>query len=160
MRGRPRKSAAELILNGSADKHPDRLQSRLNTPVSSGPLGPPPAHFNVRQGEEGFEMAAELTSIWREVAEMAPWLTLADRYTVEDICELRWRARHRVITPSERNTLKQLGSNCGLDSPGRSRLGTGFATPQPDSFEDPRDKFEAETKRRQQQRERERKTNG
>jgi hypothetical protein len=152
MRGRLRKPAADLLLSGYFDKHPDRLQSRLNEPVSSGPLGPPPAHFNVKAGEEGYEMAAELTSIWREVAEMAPWLTLADRYTVEDVCELRWRARHRVITPSERNTLKQLGSNCGLDSPGRSRLGTGAAAPEPGTFEDPRDKFEAETKRRQKER--------
>jgi hypothetical protein len=150
MRGRPRKPAADLLLSGYFDKHPERLQSRLNAPVSSDPLGPPPAHFNVKKGDEGFEMAAELTEIWHEVASMAPWLTLADRYTVEDICELRWRARHRVITPSERNTLKQLGSNCGLDSPGRARLDTGGAAPKPETFEDPRDAFEAKTKKWQQ----------
>jgi hypothetical protein len=148
MRGRPRKPTEDLLLSGYFDKHPDRLASRLSAPVSAGPLGPPPAHFNVKQGAEGHEMAAELTAIWHEVAAMAPWLTLADRYTVEDICELRYRARHRIITPSERNTLKQLGSNCGLDSPGRSRLDTGAAMPKPDTFEDPRDEFEARTKKR------------
>lgn len=151
MRGRPRKPAADLLLSGYFDKHPERLQSRLNAPVSSDPLGPPPAHFNVKPGAEGHEMAAELTAIWQEVSEMAPWLTLADRYTVEDICELRYRARHRIITPSERNTLKQLGSNCGLDSPGRSRLSTEVTAPKPDAFEDPRDAFEARTKKWQQE---------
>jgi hypothetical protein len=148
MAGRPRKPTNLLKLTGYFEKHPERLAARESAPVPAGELGEPPAHFNVKKGAEGCDQAAELAGIWREVAEMAPWLTSGDRYTVEDICELRWRARHRVITPSERNTLKQLSSTCGLDSVGRARLGTTIpAAERKEPMIDPRDEYERRTRR-------------
>lgn len=98
----------------------------------------------------GFQRAARLRGIWSEIAEMAFWLTSADRHTVEDICELRLKQREGYIKPGERSILARLNNACGLDPSGRVKVNPGAAPLNKDvrtgpaQKKDPRDKYLAQ----------------
>lgn len=141
MAGRPPKPTNLLELTGAYKKNPKRAAARAGEPRSTEPLGDPPAHWKVEPSEFGYQKAVKLRDIWKEVAEMAPWLTSSDRHTVEDICVLRLKARDNSIKPGERNVLRALNNSCGLDASGRTRINTFPAAP-PEVAGDPRDAFE------------------
>ncbi len=119
-------------------RNPARARAREGEPRPEVGLGEPPPHFLIPEPQSGFQRAARLREIWEEIASMAVWLTIADRHTVEDICELRLKARAGFIKPGERSTLARLNNACGLDPSGRVKLPTGIQAP---AREDPRDAF-------------------
>jgi hypothetical protein len=148
MAGRPPKPSNLLELSGAFKKNPKRKAARSGEPVPSGPLGAPPAQWMIESPEAfGYQKAAELRQIWTEIASMAPWLTSADRHTVEDICVLRLKARKDTIKPGERNVLRALNNSCGLDASGRAKINTFPTTPRQAVASDPRDAYERGAKR-------------
>jgi hypothetical protein len=148
---RPPKPTNLLQLSGAFKNHPERLAKRAGEPVPDGKLGSPPRNWRAKKvnpGSEtyGAEMAEVLrlqmlSKIWKEVSKMAPWLTSADRYAVEDICHLRLLARSGVIRPGERNVLRALMNSCGLDPSGRAKINTGAVGGAAAKAVDPRDAF-------------------
>jgi hypothetical protein len=115
-------SATNLLkFEGAVKKRSLRPPSRSRNEVPARPLGRPPAHWSNRSAMVNAEMTTELKAIWREVSKMAPWLTSADRHTVEGICVLRQRARDGRIQCRERRTLHLLMTASGLNPAGRVR---------------------------------------
>lgn len=84
---------------------------------------------------------AMLCQLWREVAAMAPWLTSADRWTVESICELKLLERKGSIRPGERTELGRLAGKCGLNPSDRSRVNTFPGAPKKSERADPREEY-------------------
>lgn len=95
-----------------------------------------------------YDLAAARRELWYQCSDMWPWLTGSDRHTVEDICDLRYKARNGTISAGERNVLRALTNAVGGDGSGRARLGVkagGGKAPGPTAV-DPRASF---MKRRQ-----------
>jgi hypothetical protein len=84
---------------------------------------------------------AQLCQLWEEVGIMAPWLTSADRWTVESICELKLREREGTIKPGERAELGRLCGKCGLNPSDRTRVNMFPKAPQASKAADPRDAY-------------------
>lgn len=84
---------------------------------------------------------ATLRRLWAEVAEMAPWLTSADRWTVESICELKLQERKGAIKSGDRAELGRLAGKCGLNPSDRSRVNVTPAGGRSVHAEDPRDQY-------------------
>jgi hypothetical protein len=139
----PRKPTNLLELTGAFKNHPSRLAARNGEPVPDGPLGSAPRHWWVKHDHPNYAQCQELCKLWREVSRMAPWLTSADRHTVEDVCDLRLKARQGTIRPGERNVLRALSNACGLDPSGRLRINCDPVVPKAARIVDPRDVFGA-----------------
>jgi hypothetical protein len=85
---------------------------------------------------------AALCKLWYELRDMAAWLTSADRWTAEQICELKLLVNQRKIKPAERRELNSLCNKCGLDPSGRTRVNGGMsANPKGAAASDPRDAY-------------------
>ena len=83
----------------------------------------------------------QLRELWIEVATMATWLTWADRWTVESICELKLLERKRIIKPGERAELGRLCGKCGLNPSDRTRVNTFPSAPKATEASDPRAEY-------------------
>jgi hypothetical protein len=140
MGGRPPKPNNLLELSGAFAKNPQRYAARKSNPL--GPLGRPPAHWLKLTEAMTLEKSAELIGVWREVSRVAPWLTCADRFAVEDICVLRVKARGTDIKSSERSITLSLMTACGLTPAGRMRINTDPVAPKGGQVIDPRDAFD------------------
>jgi hypothetical protein len=141
MAGRPPKPTNLLQLTGAFKANPKRAAARAGEPKPDGPLGGPPKRWEIVSPATGYQEAEKMRGLWAEVAEMAPWLTSADRWTVESICELKFRERNRSIKPGERAELGRLCGKCGLNPSDRVRVNTFPAVPQKTEAGDPRDKY-------------------
>ncbi|HVJ09704.1 MAG TPA: hypothetical protein VM554_15105 [Acidisarcina sp.] len=139
MAGRPPKPTNLLQLTGAHKKNPKRAAARAGEPTPDGPLGDPPSRWSAVFPEFDYQRCGELRELWREVQEMAPWLTSADRWTVESICELKLLERRRAIKPGERSELGRLSGKCGLNPSDRVKVNVAPNTPK---TSDPRDVFE------------------
>jgi hypothetical protein len=84
---------------------------------------------------------AQLVRLWDEVAIMAPWLTFADRWTVESVCELKLRERKGPILIGERAELGRLCGKCGMNPSDRTRVNTFPSAPRKSEEADPRDAY-------------------
>jgi hypothetical protein len=84
---------------------------------------------------------AQLCGLWEEVAAMAPWLTSADRWTVESIVELKLLERKGAIKPGERAELGRLCGKCGLNPSDRTRVNVSSTAPHSAKAADPREAF-------------------
>jgi hypothetical protein len=84
---------------------------------------------------------AQLTCLWNEVSVMAPWLTSADRWTVESIVELKLLERKGAIKPGERAELGRLCGKCGLNPSDRTRVNMSPPAPRKGEAADPREAF-------------------
>jgi hypothetical protein len=82
----------------------------------------------------------ELRQLWEEVRLMAPWLSNADRWTVESICELKLRERRGIISTGERSELGRLCGKCGMNPSDRTRVSTLPKNPVV-AKTDPREQF-------------------
>jgi hypothetical protein len=82
---------------------------------------------------------AQLCQLWDEVALMAPWLTSADRWIVESICELKLSERKGTIKAGERAELGRLCGKCGLNPSDRTRVSTIPKGHREPGTSDPRD---------------------
>jgi phage terminase small subunit len=111
---RPRKPTAELELNGSFTKDPQRRESRKYEPPPNGPIGDPPNYFDCNQRD-----------FWHEVVDLVPVgvLTKADRIIVEVIVRKLQDLRNGEITGTGLNTLVAALSRLGLTPADRSRVG-------------------------------------
>jgi hypothetical protein len=84
---------------------------------------------------------AQLCGLWEEVQLMAPWLTAADRWTVESIVELKLIERKGTIKPGERAELGRLCGKCGLNPSDRTRVNVSSSPARPAAAADPREAF-------------------
>jgi len=82
-----------------------------------------------------------LCQLWDEVNVMAPWLTSADRWVVESICELKLRERKGTIKPGERAELGRLCGKCGMNPSDRTRVSTLPKAPRQTERTDPREVY-------------------
>ena len=132
MAGRPRKSALQLLVQGTYRKH--RHDGRTMPP--SAPLGAPPDH-----------LSAAAKKAWREVAAggASAWLRRPDRAQVELYAQLMAEARADFagMSATRITLLSRQASKLGLGPVDRTRI-----TPQPerapnpfDEFSDPGEKF-------------------
>jgi hypothetical protein len=103
--GRPRKSTALLELSGYFRKHPDRRRARANEPVSNGPLGDPPEHFDAQQ-----------CAMWKELARASPAGVLggSDRAYFEILCGLMLRWRRNELPSGLMPLLMKMRRQAGL----------------------------------------------
>ncbi len=124
MRGRPPKPTAVLEMSGAYKRNPSRRAARSDEPRVESAVGNPPERWLIPADAVGGPRAARLCAIWHEIAEVAPWLTRSDRMIVEDICELRLRAREGSCKTADRALLAKLMSQCGLDPSSRTRIRT------------------------------------
>ena len=124
MPGRPRKTALQLLVDGTWRR--DRHGSRELPPTA--PLGPPPRHLGV-----------EARTAWRETAASARWLCRPDRGLLEVYAQLLAAARRDfdAMSAAKLSLLASLGARLGLAPADRSRL-TLPPTPTPP---DPGEKF-------------------
>ncbi len=127
MRGRLPVPTERLRLNGGfrADRH----GKRADEPLVEGVVGTPP---------KTLKNAVE-RAVWREVAEVAYWLTPADRSTLETFCRLKTMERNDFASMAgyHLSALTKLGSVLGLTPTERARL----ALPGPPMPPDPADRF-------------------
>ncbi len=127
MRGRPPTPTERLKLNEGfrADRH----GKRENESMVEGVAGAPP---------KTLKSAAE-RAVWREVTEVAYWLTPADRTTLETFCRLKAMERQDFASMAgyHLSALAKLGSVLGLTPVERARL----ALPGPPAPPDPLDHF-------------------
>ena len=84
---------------------------------------------------------ARLCELWDEFSAMCPWLTSADRWTAEDIVELKLKAIKRKISKSERSELGKLLGKCGLNPSDRTRVSTVPRAQRKAEATDPRDLY-------------------
>ena len=130
MRGRPPTPTERLKLSGSfrADRH----GRRGSEPVVEGMVGAPPKTLK----------SAVERAVWREIVEVAYWLTPADRSTLETFCRLKAMERSDFASMAgyQLSALTKLGSVLGLTPTERARL-TLPSLPKPadplDDFFDP-----------------------
>lgn len=115
--GRPRKTAAELELNGAFKKNPDR---RREDPVSRGPLGDPPLH-----------LSGDQKKIWQEFLDTYPEdsLNSENRVWVEIACVLADKFRKAgkdgrpPMAASEITALQRALHEMGGSPTSRAKLG-------------------------------------
>ena len=117
--GRPRKTTAELEMNGAFKKDPQRKAARANEPLPNGPIGEPPAWLEDDQRD-----------IWTEIIELVPDGVLAksDRLVVETLTVMVHKQRQGAIRASEINILISCLARLGLTPADRSRVGVAPAT--------------------------------
>ncbi|UWZ84642.1 hypothetical protein [Occallatibacter riparius] len=95
----------------------------------------------IRENQAQAADNAKLCELWRELCEMADWLTKADRWTAEQICELKLLQVKRTIKSADRKELNSLCNKCGLDPSGRSKVNTTPADAKAAATADPRDVY-------------------
>jgi phage terminase small subunit len=122
----PRKTTAQLILNGSAKKHPDRIAARANEPRPDPNFGHAPRSLTPAQKK-----------IWAEfVSEIPPLVvTKADRKIVH-IAVLMWeRVANATARASDFATLMKCLSQLGMTPADRSKI--KVSKPEAEPEEDP-----------------------
>jgi phage terminase small subunit len=113
---RPRKPTALLEAKGSFDRDPAR---RRKDPVTTGELGPAPAHLDIDQKK-----------VWRELSALLPIGVArnADRFSFELIVSLMYRQRTEGLSGSELSSLVSLLSKFGLDPSNRAKVAQPVST--------------------------------
>jgi hypothetical protein len=91
---------------------------------------------------------AHLCQLWDELNAMAPWLTNADRWVAESICQLKLAELQGTIRPGERAELGRLCGKCGLNPSDRTRVSTLPKAPRKSEPPDPRDMYLLKSKAR------------
>ncbi len=115
-----RKPTALLKGSGSFDHNRGRYADRLAEPPPTGPLGPPPKHFDKAHG-----------GLWRELAAAAPpgVLTNSDRIAVELACCLLHQQRAGTASAAALAQLTTLLGKMGMTPADRNKVQA--AAPQP-----------------------------
>ncbi len=108
-----------LEMRGSFAKDPQRRKAREHEPEVSRSLGDPPTTLNESEQAR-----------WHEMADWAPWLTIADRTVVEQTCQLWMLMRDRKATSADMKSLSMNLSKLGMTPSDRSRVQMPTAKPK------------------------------
>jgi phage terminase small subunit len=119
---RPRKSIAELQLNGAFKHDPQRLTRRLNVPKPSKDIGRPPALLSAQEKE-----------VWKQVVRESPpgVLTVSDRMALTYLCRVWARylkygehtgGKSKGVTSKQMQNVMQMFANFGMNPLARSKL--------------------------------------
>lgn len=124
---RPRTPTKILKALGSFAKDPKRAREREDEPEVAGKLGKPPAAFLRVSPEPGYQEAARLRKIWRQVARDAPWLDRGNRMVVEQLCRSTDAANEAYRLklksyPALANVQRGLMSDLGIPQAQRSKV--------------------------------------
>lgn len=124
-----RKSPAELLANGSASKHPDRLARAEAAPQPQEPLGAAP-----------MDWPEDRRRCWEEIAGSASWLRRPDRPTVELAASLLAHFRSNGVAgtlPAQIAQLQTALAKLGCSPVDRGKL----VVPAPDRTANPFNRF-------------------
>jgi phage terminase small subunit len=122
-RGRPRLPTEKAKLIGADVKDAGRFKDRSDP--KSGPIGPPPKHFDKTHKD-----------MWREIVGEIPWLQSSDRKTLENLCALQVIIRTGDAPIAAFSAAKALLTELGATPSSRSRIKV-----EDDPPEDPADEF-------------------
>jgi hypothetical protein len=124
---RPRTPTKVLKALGSLKKHPERERARGGEPEVDGKLGRPPNDFLIKAPEMGYQQAARLRAIWRQIERDAPWLDKANRMVVRSLCYAtdqvneEFRRKGKGLAQALANQ-RGLMNDLGIPQAARSRL--------------------------------------
>jgi phage terminase small subunit len=119
---RPRKSIAELQLNGAFKHDPQRLTRRLNVPKPTKDIGRPPTLLTAQEKE-----------VWKQVVRESPpgVLTVSDRMALTYLCRVWARylkygehtgGKSKGVTSKQMQNVMQMFANFGMNPLARSKL--------------------------------------
>ncbi len=125
--GRPPTPIAILERRGSIRKNPQRYREKIAAqPKSSGPLGPPPGHWDVSESCYYRERHARWCRIWAELDQQISKgvLKSSDRILVELLCQAidKQRTRPGEMKPAEQTHLLAMLAKIGLTPVDRMRV--------------------------------------
>jgi phage terminase small subunit len=108
---RPRTPTKVLELRGSFKKHPERRREREQEPEVTATLGAAP---------EALDEASKAR--WNELKKTLPWLTVADRFLVEQTCQLITLQRMGKATVAQQKLLQANLNLMGATPSGRAKV--------------------------------------
>ena len=120
---RPRLPTKVLELRGAFKKNPQRRREREGEPEPEAGLGKPPK-----------ELDAPERARWKELGEIAPWLTVADRAIAEMTVKLWVLERKNALDVGKMKLLASNYAQLGLTPTGRSRVKVPAAKPKSNPF--------------------------
>ena len=126
---RPPTPIAILEARGSLRKNPQRYRARIESqPTARGPLGAPPAHWNIDPGCYQHVRHARWRAIWTELDEQLPVGTLKaqDRILIELLVpEIdRMREKPSEMKPVDKTNLLSMLAKLGMTPVDRVKVST------------------------------------
>lgn len=108
---RPRIPTKVLELRGAFKNHPERRKERADEPEVAGALGTAPDCLDEAEKAR-----------WTELRKTLPWLTVADRFLVEQTCRLIVLERKGTATVAQQKLLQMNYQLMGATPSTRSRV--------------------------------------
>lgn len=111
-------------MTGALERDKKRHAGRLAAePDGGGQIGGPPEAWEVYHPAIGYQKFEELRTIWRNCAELWPWLERADRDALQAYCRLKYKEDREQLSGAELTAIHRLRSELGGTGVGRARRG-------------------------------------